>query len=44
MARGYKTGGAISGTSNHKTHVAIDRLDALGRDPIAGLAKLELYA
>jgi hypothetical protein len=39
MARGYKTGGSTSGTPNHKTQAVIDRLEALGCDPIEGHGK-----
>ncbi len=39
MARGYKTGRSTSGTPNHKTQAVIDRLEALGCDPIEGHGK-----
>ena len=40
MGRGYKTGGRTSGTPNRKTQAVIDRLEALGCDPIEGMARL----
>ncbi len=42
MARGYKTGGRTSSTPNHKTQAVIDRLEALGCDPIEGMARIAM--
>lgn len=42
MAKGYKTGGRSSGTVNKRTEDVIERLQALGRDPIEGMAKLAM--
>jgi hypothetical protein len=42
MARGYKTGGRTSGTHNCKTQAVIDRLEALGCDPIEGMARIAM--
>jgi hypothetical protein len=42
MARGYKTAARTSGTPNRKTQAIIDRLDALGCDPIEGMAKITM--
>ncbi len=42
MARGYKTGGSTSSTPSHKTQAVIDRLEALGCDPIEGMARIAM--
>ena len=42
MASGYKTGGRTPGTPNRKTQAVIDRLDALGCDPIEGMARIAM--
>ncbi len=42
MASGYKTGGRTRGTPNRKTQAVIDRLDALGCDPIEGMARIAM--
>jgi|SRR5680860_104733 len=42
MARGQKTGGRRKGTPNRKTEAVIDRLEALGCDPIEGMARLAM--
>ena len=38
MASGIKTGGRVSGTPNKRTQDLQDRLEALGVDPLEGLA------
>jgi hypothetical protein len=38
MASGIKTGGRIAGTPNKRTQDLQDRLEALGVDPLQGLA------
>lgn len=40
MALGVKTGGRVSGTPNKKTQDLLERLEALGVDPLAGLAAI----
>ena len=42
MALGRKTGGRRPGTPNRRTLDVIERLDALGCDPIAGMAQIAL--
>ena len=42
MAKGYKTGGRTSGTPNRKTQAVINRLEALGCDPIEGMARIAM--
>ena len=38
---GERRGGRCKGTPNRKTQAVIDRLDALGCDPIEGMAKID---
>ena len=40
MAIGKKTGGRVAGTPNRRTVELQDRLDALGIDPVLGLAQI----
>ena len=40
MALGRKTGGRVAGTPNKRTVEVIERLESLGCDPIAGMAKI----
>ncbi len=42
MARRYKTDGRTSGTPNRKTQAVIDRLEALGCDPIEGMGRIAM--
>lgn len=42
MAYGIKTGGRATGTPNKATQLIIDKLDALGCDPINGMAQIAL--
>ena len=42
MASGYKTGGRTPGTPNRKTQAVIDRLEALGCDPIERMASIAM--
>lgn len=42
VAKGYKTGGRRAGTPNRRTQEVWDQLQALGCDPIAGMARLAL--
>lgn len=42
MTRGYKTGGRVAGTPNKRTKDVIDRLAALGCDPIEGMARIAM--
>jgi hypothetical protein len=44
MALGFKTGGRAKGTLNKRTVEVIDRLEALGCDPIEGMARLAMDA
>jgi hypothetical protein len=44
MATGKKTGGRTKGTPNKKTRDVIEKLEALGCDPIEGMARLALQA
>jgi hypothetical protein len=41
-ADGVKTGGRKRGTPNKRTFEAIERLDALGVDPIEGMSRLAM--
>ena len=40
MARGRKTGGRVAGTPNRRTEELVTRLEALGVDPVSGLAMI----
>lgn len=40
MAAGFKTGGRVAGTPNRRTADLAQRLDALGVDPVLGLAEI----
>ena len=40
MAQGKKTGGRTRGTPNRRTQEIIEKLEALGCDPVEGMAKL----
>jgi hypothetical protein len=40
MARGFKSGGRVSGTPNLRTQELMSRLEALGVDPVLGLAQI----
>jgi hypothetical protein len=40
--KGQKTGGRQKGTRNKRTQDVIDRLEALGCDPIEGMARLAM--
>jgi len=42
VAQGYKTGGRKAGTPNRRTQEVRDQLEALGCDPIEGMARLAL--
>lgn len=42
MAQGRKTGGRVKGTPNRRTRELAERLDALGCDPIAGMADIAM--
>ncbi len=42
MALGRKTGGRVAGTPNKRTQDVIERLDALGCDPILGMARIAM--
>jgi hypothetical protein len=42
MAQARKTGGRTSGTPNRKTQAIIDHLEALGCDPIEGMARIAM--
>jgi hypothetical protein len=42
MAKGRKTGGRRRGTPNYKTQAVGDRLQALGCDPIEGMARIAM--
>jgi len=44
MARGFKTGGRTKGTPNRKTVEVVERLAALGCDPLEGMAALAMDA
>src|SRR4029453_8037705 len=40
MAHGRKTGGRVAGTPNRRTEELVSRLEALGVDPVTGLAMI----
>ena len=40
MAIGRKTGGRVAGTPNKRTQELVSRLEALGVDPVLGLAEI----
>lgn len=40
MTTGRKTGGRVAGTPNKRTQDLMERLDALGVDPVNGLAAI----
>jgi len=42
MAYGKKTGGRVAGTPNKRTSELVDRLEALGCDPVEGMAKIAM--
>ena len=42
MALGRKTGGRVAGTPNRRTVEVIERLEALGCDPIEGMARIAM--
>lgn len=42
MANGFKTGGRIAGTPNKVTRQIVDKLEALGCDPIEGMAHIAM--
>lgn len=42
MAFGQKTGGRQAGTPNKRTHELVLRLEALGCDPIEGMARIAM--
>ena len=42
MARGFKSGGRTKGTPNRKTQEVVERLEALGCDPIEGMARIAM--
>lgn len=42
MARGQKTGGRKKGTPNKRTQTVTEKLEALGCDPIAGMARIAM--
>jgi len=42
MALGRKTGGRVAGTPNKRTQEVMERLDALGCDPIEGMARIAM--
>jgi hypothetical protein len=42
MAKHHKTGGRTKGTPNKRTQAVADRLEALGCDPIEGMARLAM--
>lgn len=42
MARGRKTGGRAPGTPNRTTAEVRERLESLGCDPIAGMARIAM--
>lgn len=42
MANGFKTGGRTTGTPNKATQLIVDKLEALGCDPINGMAQIAL--
>jgi hypothetical protein len=42
MALGKKTGGRVKGTPNRRTADVIERLEALGCDPVEGMALIAM--
>lgn len=42
MALGRKTGGRVKGTPNRRTQEVAERLEELGCDPVAGMARLAM--
>ena len=44
MANGFKTGGRTSGTPNKITRLIVDKLEALGCDPIEDMAHIAMEA
>lgn len=42
MALGRKTGGRVAGTPNRRTLEVTERLEALGCDPIEGMARIAM--
>lgn len=42
MAIGRKTGGRVAGAPNKRTQDVNERLDALGCDPIEGMARIAM--
>lgn len=42
MARGLKTGGRVAGTPNRRTTELVVRLEALGCDPVEGMARIAM--
>jgi hypothetical protein len=42
MAAGHKTGGRIKGTPNKRTQAVAETLEALGCDPIEGMARIAM--
>ncbi|MEI7658898.1 MAG: hypothetical protein WCK33_12625 [Phycisphaerae bacterium] len=42
MALGFKTGGRTKGTPNKRTVEVMEKLEALGCDPIEGMARLAM--
>jgi len=42
MALGRKTGGRVAGTPNKRTAEVMERLEALGCDPIEGMARIAM--
>ena len=40
MAKGFKSGGRKAGTRNKRTLAVVDRLEALGCDPIGGMVEI----
>lgn len=42
MAKGFKTGGRVSGVPNIRTLEAMQKLDELGCDPIEGMARIAM--
>jgi hypothetical protein len=42
VAKGYKTGGRPSGTPNKRSLAVAEKLEALGCDPIEGMAKIAM--
>jgi hypothetical protein len=42
MAQGRKTGGRVAGTPNRRTTELVERLAALGCDPVEGMARIAM--